>query len=81
MMSCASSAPALVTPQPSVKPAARTFSAAPTVRTFFAVPGAPMVFGPAPELPAEKISTICWLPAVPGSASRTSLSYSCALAL
>ena len=33
---------------------ARTFSAAPTVITFLAVPGAPIVFAPAPELPAEK---------------------------
>ena len=38
MMSPALSAPAFGTPQPSV-PDARTLSAAPTVITFFAVPG------------------------------------------
>jgi hypothetical protein len=39
MMSLALSDPPLVTPQPSV-PEARTLSAAPTVITFLAVPGA-----------------------------------------
>ena len=42
MMSLALLAPALVTPHPSV-PEARTFSVAPTVITFFAVPGEVML--------------------------------------
>ena len=42
MMSLALSAPAFVTPQPSV-PESRTLSAAPTVITFFAVPGEVML--------------------------------------
>ena len=42
MMSLALSAPAFVTPQPSV-PESRTLSAAPTVITFFAVPGEEML--------------------------------------
>ena len=79
MTSRALLAPGVVTPQPSV-PAARTLSDAPTVITFLAVPGAPIEFsgawccalvGSVPSLPAEKISTSCWLPATPGWASRT----------
>ena len=42
MMSLALSAPAFVTPQPSV-PESRTLSAAPTVITFLAVPGEVML--------------------------------------
>ena len=42
MMSRALSAPPFVTPQPSV-PEPRTLSAAPTVITFFAVPGEVML--------------------------------------
>ena len=77
MMSRALLAPVSGTPQPSVAPIARTFSAAPTVMTFLAVPGAPMVLAPEPELPADTTSTNCWLPATPGCASRTRLSNSC----
>ena len=54
----------------------RTFSEAPTVITFFAVPGAPIVFPPEPALPAENTLVICWLPAVAGCASRTRASNS-----
>src|SRR5262249_33435421 len=43
--------------QPSLA-AAWTFSAAPTVSTFFAVPGAPSVPGAGPALPAAKTITI-----------------------
>ena len=53
MMSRALLAPASATPQPSVAPIVRTFSDAPTVITFFAVPGEPIVLPPEPVLPAE----------------------------
>ena len=76
MMSFALLAPVSGTPHPSVAPIGRTLSDAPTVITFFAVPGAPIVFPPAPALPAEKIFVICWLPATPGCASRTRKSNS-----
>jgi hypothetical protein len=39
-----------------------TFSAAPTVMTFLAVPGAPTVWEPEPALPAEKTTTYSWFP-------------------
>ena len=75
-MSRALSAPASVTPQPSM-PLGRTPSAAPTVITFLAV--ALGVDGARsrepPSLPAANTSTISWLPAVPDCASRTSWSY------
>ena len=81
MMSFALFAPVSGTPQPSVAPIARTLSDAPTVITFFAVPGEPIVFAPAPLLPAETTCVICWLPATPGCASRARPSNSCAVAL
>ena len=65
-----------MTPQPSVPPIARTLSDAPTVMTFFAVPGDLIVLAPAPEFPAETTSMNCWFPATPGWASRTSASNS-----
>ena len=54
MMSLALSAPESVHPAAVGGPIGRTLSEAPTVITFFAVPGAPIVLAPAPELPAEK---------------------------
>jgi hypothetical protein len=74
-------------PNGSLPPAAgsseRTFSAAPTVMTFLAVPGEPTVCTPDPAFPAANTITICWFPAVGngepgGCASRTSASYDCA---
>jgi hypothetical protein len=58
---------------------ARTFSLAPAVMTFLAVPGAPRLPGLGPSLPAAKTMTISWLPATgtaepDGCASRTSAS-------
>ena len=78
-MSLALSAAASPTPQPSVPPNGWTLSAAPTVITFFAAPGEPMVLALGPALPAEKTMTISWLPAAgnteaAGWASRTSAS-------
>ena len=72
MMSLALSAPTSAMPHPSAPPNGCTFSAAPTVMTFFAVPGEPTVEAPEPELPAENTITICWVPAAPAWASRTS---------
>jgi hypothetical protein len=73
MMSLALSPPVSGSPQPSL-PAAlfpplavlieRTFSAAPTVITFFAVPGAPTEPAPGPAFPAANTTTISWFPAV-----------------
>jgi hypothetical protein len=57
----------------------RTFSAAPTVKTFLATPGAPTLPLPGPALPAAKTTTNCWLPGVAkvepvGCESRTTAS-------
>jgi len=41
----------------------RTFSAAPTVMTFLAVPGAPMMLRVPPRFPVAKRITHSWLPA------------------
>ena len=57
-------------PQPSAPPKACTFSEAPTVMTFLAVPGVPTVLAPGPSLPAAKTMTISWLPGVGHRASR-----------
>ena len=78
MMSLALSAPVLPMPQPSF-PVWRTFSPAPTVMMFLAVPGLLTVLAPDPSLPAAKITIICWLPPTPLCASRTTRSTSCAL--
>src|SRR5262245_19823175 len=77
--SCQLLAPVLVTPQPSV-PVWRSFSPAPTVITFLAVPGVDTVFEPEPLLPAENTTRYCWLPAVPLCASRVRKSYTCEFA-
>ncbi len=70
-----------MTPQPSVAPIARTLSEAPTVMTFFAVPGELTVLAPEPALPLETTSTIPWFPVTPGLASRARPSNSCAVVL
>ncbi len=62
-MSRALSAAASEIPHPSGCPKGWTFSEAPTVITFLAVPGAPMVLAPGPEFPAEKTMGNSWLPA------------------
>ena len=49
--------------------------------TFLAVPGEPVVLAFGPALPADTTSTISWFPGVPGWASRTSASNSCASVL
>ena len=78
-MSFALSASASLTPLLSEPPKGWTFSAAPAVITFLAVPGDPTVLVPDPALPAAKTKVICWLPVVTtadpvGCASRTSRS-------
>ena len=60
-----------------------TFSAAPTVMTFLAVPGEPTVPAAEPALPAANTIVMPWLPATgtaesAGCASRTRASYCCA---
>ncbi len=63
-------APELAMPQPSV-PVWRSFSEAPTVMMFLAVPGVETVLLVGPSLPAAKTTAYSWLPAVPVRASRT----------
>ena len=79
MMSLKLSEPASAMPHWSGAPKGRGPSVAPTVTMFLAVPGEPMVLAPGPSLPAEKMTTISWLPATGnaepvGCASRTSAS-------
>ena len=76
MMSRRLLAPLLLMPQPSV-PVCRSFSEAPTVRTFLAVPGVETVLLPGPLLAAVKITRYSWLPKTEERASRTMKSYSC----
>src|SRR5512133_724236 len=76
------SAAVSATPHWSAAPKGCTFSEAPEVMMFFAVPGSPTVLAPGPALPAAKTITISWLPATgtaeaAGAASRTSASYRC----
>jgi hypothetical protein len=78
MTSLALSAPELPVPQPSM-PVCRTFSPAPMVIMFLAVPGLPTVPALDPPLPAEKTTVICCKRDVPVCASRTMVSYACAL--
>jgi hypothetical protein len=69
------SEPAGATGQPSVQ-VGRMLSEAPTVMTFLAFPGVPMVpSGWRPLLPAEKMKVIDWFPGLSRSASRTPTSY------
>src|SRR6218665_1250669 len=86
MMSLRLSAPVSAMAQLSAPPKAWTFSEAPTVMTFLAVPGLPTEFADGPLLPAAKAMTISWLPtagtaAVAGCESRTRPSYACAAAV
>ena len=72
-------APLAPTPQPSVQApdsslASRLFSDAPTVITFFAVPGVPTEDAAEPSLPAAKTKISGWLPAAL-PASRVAMSY------
>ena len=61
-------------------PNARSFSSAPTVMTFFAVPGVLIVPARGPSLPAATTCTSCWAPGCEGTASRAIASNSCAVA-
>src|SRR6185436_7350532 len=72
------SAPLVAAAQPSV-PVWRTFSPAPTQITFFAVAGLLTVLAPEPSFPAANTTVISCRPAVAVWASRTILSYACAL--
>ncbi len=73
--SMASSAPVGPMLQPSVQAPSssegRWFSEAPTVIMFLPLPGVPTVPELGPELPAEKMMIISWLPGSVRSASRT----------
>src|SRR5215510_6156702 len=67
LLALESATPQEVLPEGSLPPFAvdieRTFSEAPTVMTFLAVPGAPTVCAPPePALPAAKTMTISWFP-------------------
>ena len=77
MMSRALFAPESGTPQPSVAPIGRTFSDAPTVITFFAVPGRADVLPPAPAVAGGEHLDDLLVAGDAGRASRTSASYSC----
>jgi hypothetical protein len=66
-----SARPGKIKPKKHAPPKGWTFSEAPTVMIFLAVPGEPTVFEPLPLFPAAKTIVISWFPSDSESASRT----------